>query len=250
MQPPELAFRHAAFLPRLRGGVDLRYHGFWSLHLQLAGRVQVTLGTRSWTLDGPWLWCHRPPLRCTVRVLRPRRHYRLSASGALLARWDGEGLLPREPVEVGDAAAAAACFDRVVRHAARPDAWDQRLAANALEALLLQHGHPHAKPGRSAWLAELAARLARGEPPPSTAALADWLGCSPAAVARRFRQETGTGLRRWLLERRMAAATARLAAGASVAATAAALGFSDPGYFTRQFRRVTGMAPADLRRPR
>ncbi len=83
----------------------------------------------------------------------------------------------------------------------------------------------------------------------SVASLAARSGLSPSRFAHRFRAEVGMPPLAWLERRRVAAACALLrASGMPVAEIAAAVGYADPAYFSRVFRRRTGHAPAAWRR--
>jgi AraC-like DNA-binding protein len=63
------------------------------------------------------------------------------------------------------------------------------------------------------------------------------------------RRRTGRTVGQWITERRMAEAR-RLLDGTdlTVAAVGARVGFRDPGYFVRTFRRAHGTAPQAWRR--
>jgi AraC-like DNA-binding protein len=62
----------------------------------------------------------------------------------------------------------------------------------------------------------------------------------------------GVRLEQWVIEQRLEAARAELAAPSgrrrSIAATARACGFANPGHFSRRFRAAYGMTPRDWRR--
>jgi AraC-like DNA-binding protein len=62
----------------------------------------------------------------------------------------------------------------------------------------------------------------------------------------------GVRLEQWLIEQRLEAARAELAAPSgrrrSIAATARACGFADPSHFSRRFRAAYGMTPRDWQR--
>jgi len=73
--------------------------------------------------------------------------------------------------------------------------------------------------------------------------LARWCGMSASSFAHRFRAETGTTPKQWLLEERMRAARARLADREDIEAVADALGFSSRFHFSREFSRFEGMPP-------
>jgi AraC-like DNA-binding protein/quercetin dioxygenase-like cupin family protein len=77
--------------------------------------------------------------------------------------------------------------------------------------------------------------------------LAAWgrtVGASDRTLARRFLQDTGMTFSQWRTELRLANALPLLATGASVAATARAVGYGTPSAFIAAFRRATGSSPA------
>lgn len=77
------------------------------------------------------------------------------------------------------------------------------------------------------------------------------LGVSPTHLNRLLREARGTTVRKLLAERLIDEAKRGLLFGVqSVKATALALGFADTAYFTRFFRRETGMRPSYYRETR
>ncbi|MCG3149173.1 MAG: HTH-type transcriptional activator RhaR [Verrucomicrobiae bacterium] len=82
--------------------------------------------------------------------------------------------------------------------------------------------------------------------------LAQWAkvtGWHPVHFGHVFKQETGLPPMRWLEERRLGAARQYLAGTSkSVAEIAAAVGYPDPFYFSRVFRRHFGHPPLRYRR--
>ena len=72
---------------------------------------------------------------------------------------------------------------------------------------------------------------------------------SPAHLSTLFRQETGVTIGDALLRTRLAAATALLrTTNDSVSAIAQATGYGDVQYFSRVFKRLTGMTPLEYLR--
>lgn len=83
----------------------------------------------------------------------------------------------------------------------------------------------------------------------SVSALSDAIGCSPGHLMHAFRAQTGTTLRRYRLQLRVAAALHRLAAGhADLAALAVELGFASHAHLTDTLSRMVGAAPREIRR--
>jgi AraC family transcriptional activator of pobA len=84
--------------------------------------------------------------------------------------------------------------------------------------------------------------------PLSTADVAAAVGLSPGYLTTLVRQKTGRTVLDWILERRMAAARQLLlATDLSAEAIAQRVGFTDPAYFNRRFRRYHGFAPGRWR---
>ena len=79
--------------------------------------------------------------------------------------------------------------------------------------------------------------------------LASLAGMSVRSFTQKFRQETGTTPMRYVAELRLARAKHLLRHGsASITDAALAAGFRDSNYFSRQFRKSTGLSPREFRR--
>jgi AraC-like DNA-binding protein len=84
----------------------------------------------------------------------------------------------------------------------------------------------------------------------SVGELARRLGQDPDYLNRRFKRETGLTLRQQRDAIRLEAGKASLLAGSSVGEAAEKAGFDDLNYFSRWFKRHTGMPPSHyVRRP-
>jgi AraC-like DNA-binding protein len=98
-----------------------------------------------------------------------------------------------------------------------------------------------------------ALRVARAllEEPAIAHDLDDWAtraGASRRTLARVFRGETGLSFAEWRARLRAIDGLARLSAGTSVAASAAAVGYSSPSAFSAMVRRLLGDPPRRLAR--
>lgn len=83
----------------------------------------------------------------------------------------------------------------------------------------------------------------RGEPL-SLSDVAGMVGITPGHLTTVVRQRTGRTVGEWIMERRMAEARGLLAdTPLPVAEVARRVGISDPGYFSRVFRRFHGASP-------
>ena len=75
---------------------------------------------------------------------------------------------------------------------------------------------------------------------------ADEAGASRRTLARLFRSETGLGFAEWRARLRAIDGLARLSDGASVAGTAAAVGYASPSAFSAMIHRTLGKPPRRL----
>lgn len=74
--------------------------------------------------------------------------------------------------------------------------------------------------------------------------VAQQAGYSPAYLTNLVQLQTGRTIKQWIIERRMAQARALLATtNQSVQSIAETSGYSDAGYFTRQFRQYHNLSP-------
>jgi AraC-like DNA-binding protein len=79
--------------------------------------------------------------------------------------------------------------------------------------------------------------------------VADTVGLTPGHLTTVVGRKTGRTVQQWLTERRMTEARRLLATtDLTVEAVAGRVGYQDPGYFTKRFRRSHGVAPLEWRR--
>jgi two-component system response regulator YesN len=70
------------------------------------------------------------------------------------------------------------------------------------------------------------------------------LGISPNRLSRIFSEETGKGFSDYLIEYRIGKAKELLLQpGASIKQVSISCGYPDPNYFSRLFKKVTGLTP-------
>lgn len=71
----------------------------------------------------------------------------------------------------------------------------------------------------------------------------------PETLAKRFRRTTGVALKQFLLDRlRLRMGEAVMTSSRPLAEVAQGLGFDDPFYFSRTFKRMFGLPPSHFRR--
>ena len=78
----------------------------------------------------------------------------------------------------------------------------------------------------------------------SLAEVAQVAGMRPSSVNRAFRRHTGLPPHEYLINRRVAQACSRLDQGQTLVDVALSTGFYDQSHFSRHFRRIMGMTPA------
>ena len=77
--------------------------------------------------------------------------------------------------------------------------------------------------------------------------VADELGISPGRLSRHFIEETGKGFSDFLIDYRIERAKELLSLpDASIKQVSAACGYPDPNYFSRLFKKVTGLTPSNF----
>jgi two-component system, response regulator YesN len=101
-------------------------------------------------------------------------------------------------------------------------------------------------PGRSTPVDAAVAAIAEGFGRPITLeSVADALDLSPGKLSRLFALETGKGFSDFLIEYRIEKAKEMLLLpGAAIKQVSVACGYPDPNYFSRLFKKVTGMTPS------
>ena len=84
---------------------------------------------------------------------------------------------------------------------------------------------------------------------PSVPEISRFCGLSEAGLKRLFDKYAGIGVHKYLLKLKIKAAAELLQSGETVSRTAEALGFNSQSYFSRAFKRETGMAPTEVSNP-
>jgi AraC family transcriptional regulator len=181
---------------------------------------------------------------------RGARMFHIELPEAWMERVRELGVVPDEAVDHhgGPVLALARALYREFR---QPDAASpiviEGLALEMLGSLL--RGRRPSDAGAS-WLGRAREILAaRALEAPALGAVAAEVGVAPLRLARAFRRAYGESPGDFLRRERIRAACDRLARpGASLAAVAAELGFTDQSHFTRVFRKQVGTTPGAWRR--
>jgi AraC-like DNA-binding protein len=232
--------------------MDKRFAGYRTLQFMESGAVEVTYGQRTYHLSGRWVWPHHPGPRIRLHGTDGGswHHRYLAVSGSLVDAWADEGLWPLSPQPVAPDLDLGRCFDACLALFRDGHRMRHRRAVNQLEDLLLLLAESRGADEQAPWLARAQHLLAN--PEPFHADIPDIAASCAMPIStfrRRFAQATGMSPQAWALHARMAKARELLiATSTSVSRIATDLGYDDPAFFCRQFRRHAGQSPAAWRR--
>ncbi|CAM3573403.1 AraC family transcriptional regulator [Kibdelosporangium persicum] len=223
-----------------RGGtMGLHEHAEHLISWSATAMVSLRTATRDWLIPpthGLWM-----PAGCphAVEVFRPGRGYAvvLNAKNCPITWTEPTGVLITPLVR-----------ELIVHLDQHPEQDDTRATAVSLLLSLLEpvpdttFHVPLPEDPRTREIAE--ALIADPADHRDLAMWAVHTHSSVRTITRLFAQETGMTFAQWRTHARVRAALIHLAQGASVGATARAVGYHKPGAFAEAFRRVTGQHPS------
>lgn len=255
MRSADLTFLHSREYPRCTAVVDKRFVGYSTLQFMESGSLAVSYDDRRHVLSGPWFWPAYPGP--WIRFQRAEGcawwHHRYAAfTGPLVARWIADGLFPTGPQPMPAGFDGPGEFDRLLTDITRTGRWATLRAVNQLERILIALAEDRTQPAAAEpWVEDVIEQLAQPGFDHNYPALAERVGMALSTLRRRFRIATGTALHHYALQCRIAEARRRLGeTDEPIKTIADALGYSDVFFFTRQFRKLTGLTPAAFRRSR
>lgn len=232
-------YHFAGELPESVANIPRHLHAHWEIVCYVEGSGHVTVGNDSFPFEVGTIIALPPHIPHGETALT---HFRC----LFLGYEDAPGILPIKVHDVGDTVATAL---RLLIREQRSGAADADAAVADLLALILRWIRRWSDEPMDP-LVRRAEELIQGawrDPVFTIAALAHDVGCSADRLTRRFRAATGHSPRERLTRIRIDEARSLLAQGHGVAQTAALVGFNDSFWFSRQFHRLTGHAPSDLR---
>jgi AraC-like DNA-binding protein len=245
-------------MPQCTARVDKHFAGYCSLQLATRGLVSLRYDQQVHTLQAPSCWACMPGPRIRFRSACPGQswnHRYVAFRGGLVDLWRNEGIWPPAPGPVeSEVDRLVENFNRMLDAALGPGQRrvDHLRAVNLLEGILLQIA-PETK---SAAMDDpdaidcIADRLA-SEPTRrfDYEALAEEFGISLSTLRKRFRKKMGLPIHQFVIQARLAQARKLLLTGSMpIKVVASQLGFRDVYYFSRQFKKLTGVAPGQFRR--
>jgi AraC family transcriptional regulator of arabinose operon len=231
----------------------------WVLHLTVTGAAAFTVAEGEVTTTAPGILLIRPGVDIRWRVTTPPWQviWFVFAPPAGMLPWLRFPELGSD--HLGHRIRVDATAHQVEAHLRRAHGFATDLAhpgrvpltMNAIEAAMLQchfdqeDSAPPLDPRVTAALRFLGGRIER---PTTVAEVAVACGTSRSRLLAMFRQEMGMPLMEWFEQERLRRAQGLLTSPyLSVRQIAAAVGFSDPRYFARRFRRRFGVKPSAAR---
>lgn len=232
--------------------MDKRFAGYRTLQYMQMGEIELGYGQRQHRLAGSWVWPHHPGPRIRLRSANGDtwHHRYIAVSGALADAWADEGLWPLSPQAVDPSLDLGARFDECLALFRDGSRLHHRRAVNRFEDILLLLAEARGSGGREPWVERACHLLAVPDAFHAEVGVVAHACHMPISTfRRRFAAATGMSPQAWTIHARMARARELLiASDRPVSAIAEELGYDDPAFFGRQFRRHAGQAPAAWRR--
>lgn len=253
-----LHFLHCGAYPHCSARVDKHFDGYHTLQLMTSGAVELFYDEKRRELrcdDQNWFWPAFPGPRIrfhAAREVSSWNHRYAAFSGPLVGHWKDADLWPDAPQIAPRALENTARMDEILAHIQSGDPWGTRRAIGELEALLLELAQARDSRSGELWL-ESARRWLRETPDftPDYSVLARELGLGLSTLSRNFRAATGQSLHAYALQLRLADARRLLGeTDLPLKAIAHKLGYSDPFFFSAQFKKLAGVSPATYRKSR
>ena len=230
-------------LPQSKKRTDVHAHHAIQITLALDGEFELHLADRA--IHGPSVvvaadvpHAFEPKGLIALLFVEPE-----SSAGRALTR----ALLAQQPVVPLPSAHEPALRAAITRAIGGGDASDdvlRELGQDLIRNLARHAATPAADPRVDASIEWAAARLDRRI---SMSDVADEIGLSVDRMSHLFVEQTGLPFRTYLLWLRMTKAVEAYAQGQSLTTAAHDAGFADSAHFSRTFRRMFGVAAAELR---
>jgi AraC-like DNA-binding protein len=246
-------FLFGQFVPQCRHRVNKHFDDYYVLQFMDGGAVDFSVDDRDYHLQGRWFFSSYPGPRIRFHTGAAGKswvHRYLAFRGAAVKQWIKAGLFPIAPQQPSPAIDYADRFDALLELSRRTDKWGLFRAGLLLETILTELAEARAKPATiPAWLETGLAKLNALGAEIDYDDLANEAGMPARTFRRRFTAALGASPREYAIGCRIGHAKHMLGAtDLSIKSIAEQLGYRDVFFFSRQFARVTGMAPAAYRR--
>jgi AraC family transcriptional regulator of arabinose operon len=247
-------FLFGQFLPQCTHRVS-KHFDYNVLQLCDGGAVELVIDGRPHRLTGRTFWSSYPGPLIRFNPAPGTKtwvHRYLAFSGPGVARWRAGGLFPVDPQPVDVRSDFPQRFDQMLELSRRPDRFGIARATLMLETILTELAEARARPNvLPKWIEPVLAAAQRFGAGVDQARLATEAGMSPRTFRRQFQAVMGTSAGEYVISTRINHAKELLGmTQLPIKQIAEQLGYRDVSFFTRQFRKVAGVAPAAYRRTR
>lgn len=259
MSRPGITFITGQYVSRCQHDIDKYFSDYQTIQYMEAGSVALRVDGREYALNGRWFWSAYPGPRIAFRAGEPGGwwvHRYLAFRGALVRRWEEDGLFPIAPQAVGESRSWAARMDELIARVAETNPWEVVRAGHLLESLLIDLAAARAEQAASAgptsaWAQAATKRLKEADAAIDYESVAHDMGISVRSLRRNFKRRLGATPHQYVIAQRIRVARQRLLeTDVPIKEIARELGYGDVFYFGRQFKQQTGVSPAVFRRSR
>jgi AraC-like DNA-binding protein len=250
-----LNFLFGQFVPRCVHRVD-KYFPYNVLQLMDGGTVELHIDGKAQRLAGRTFWSSYPGPRIRFGPTGEADcwvHRYLAFSGPAVERWRAAGIFPIQPQPVDVLNDYPHRFDEMLELSRRVDRWGAARAALMLESILTELAERRSRPNEMpAWIEPVLAAAHQFENSAvDQSRLATEAGMTPRTFRRQFQSVMGMSASEYVISARINHARELLGmTQLPIKKIAEQLGYKDVSFFTRQFKKVTGVAPAAYRRTR
>ena len=249
-----LQFLHSGAQQRCTAHIDKYFEGYYSFQFMETGSLEVAYDQEQFQVDGAWFWAAYPGPRIRFHTFPDHawNHRYVAFQGATAQIWKSQGLLPQYP-QAAPHRNYHDRFDELIELSQNYTSWSHRRAVNLLEGLLLELAQARSQISHEeSWLENVLQRLHHQKYfSGDYHQLARDHGMALSTLRRRFRLATGMALHTYVMEIRISRARTLLGeTDLSLKEISDRLNYADIGYFSRQFREITGVTPSVYRKSR
>jgi AraC-like DNA-binding protein len=251
----DLTFLHYAHMPHCKACVHKYFRNYYTLQYMTQGEVEVSYDKDVYQLKGNQFWPAFPgPLIQMQRApgCESWEHRYIAFKGPLVSRWIADGLFPKTPKKAGKKNFTED-FDLLLKLLRHNDKLSHLKAINTLEKILLTiQETTEEKSIPAPWLKSAIIFLQKSlKESPDYEALARQLNMGLSTLRRNFKNETGLSLHLYTLQCKISEAKDKLGnTNIPIKKIAELLGYNDVYFFSRQFRKITGVPPGEYRKSR
>jgi AraC-like DNA-binding protein len=249
-----ITFLFGQFVPECVHRIDKRFD-YNVLQLADGGAVDLHIDGEPHRISGRKFWSSYPGPHIRFGPAAGHEtwvHRYLAFNGPGVERLRAAGLFPIAPQSVDPRSDYPQRFDELLELSRRNDRFGVARAALLLEAILTELAEARSRPNElPLWIDPVLATAQQLGAEVDQSRLADEAGMSPRTFRRQFQSVMGMSPRDYVISSRINHAKELLGTTQlPIKRIAEQLGYRDVFFFTRQFRKVTGVAPAAYRRSR